>query len=758
MKWKIEDAFRRDVFRDWNAALGDIQAIADESWVQGFLDVLDRVAAPKSLSRGFFEGIEDKQKREAFLMKKLREFGDRLPRLVDEENMVGKRSIEQIPQAPRFLYEHLVECGELEFYSGEIADAETVRSQPFIGPGRAIKMLAAVTASLGSPEALREVWRGPIAETFDHLLRAGIEDRVEHVRELCALVQHVLTSSLVPAPLPEVLRFLAAVRGYLEGYRHQEESPIALAKGIDAIAQIVVAAGREQHNLHLSSYYYHEVFQGFWAEWNSRGPHPVMDDTEADDQKFLGISLMNASNGMGRLFQLERKDPTPSQQVVRHHVATMGICLMLAKERRSLQNRREAADAEASQLSQQAQLLKSLIGPIRNKEEFEYEIDALALDIMNRGSTTWKIDGESTSYKETMERLRSQKPEEISGSTDDIHLSVASHLEMSFFEACGAVCRLGFTESEANQNAASSFFNAGVELLRGKNAGTFRATELAVVTRLRVVVNALGLWWALHFGESEIERALTVGDGLDCAVNLFGALTDAQGNWPKEAASTIANFVFAFRGRLPGTEADFFRLGNSLRELGLTRIEASDALRPQAVKALEDLIRWFAVAKVKSRRSRQRNATEKAQQDEARTLFIDKSSTANIIKRMYGELARKTPKPRKGQQSRKSTKARQEQNARGASKRRQASSETYGLSDLQKFVRTRVGYIAGGIEKAVQQFLDGYGLYYHDGILVRSGLVSPNEWEQIKRNAIDTSFGSLGDLLRSDRAEWLFRY
>lgn len=73
---------------------------------------------------------------------------------------------------------------------------------------------------------------------------------------------------------------------------------------------------------------------------------------------------------------------------------------------------------------------------------------------------------------------------------------------------------------EDARDVASAFFNAGVALL----TGGYRRQSEAVTAR--IVLNALGFWWAAHLAGDDEARALGDYNGGDCAVNLLGAMTD----------------------------------------------------------------------------------------------------------------------------------------------------------------------------------------------------------------------------------------
>lgn len=83
-----------------------------------------------------------------------------------------------------------------------------------------------------------------------------------------------------------------------------------------------------------------------------------------------------------------------------------------------------------------------------------------------------------------------------------------------------------------DEDAVSPLFNAGVELLRlGEQAGDSRRLAWQ-----RLLVNAVGLWWSLKLN-TDWNTALTKFHGLDCLVNLWGAICDVKAELQKEDGS-----------------------------------------------------------------------------------------------------------------------------------------------------------------------------------------------------------------------------
>lgn len=149
--------------------------------------------------------------------------------------------------------------------------------------------------------------------------------------------------------------------------------------------------------------------------------------------------------------------------------------------------------------------------------------------------------------------------------------------------AHAALARMVFNEKDDYDDIGSAFFNVGAAL--GRISG--RKVETAL---LRVAVNALGLRWALEQATG-MDQALEGYHGLDCAVNLLGALTDvSDGETPSVEA--LAAVLFAWRVQGNATEAlvDYHRMENSLRELGIDS-GSLPAVEPSLPAAREALMR-----------------------------------------------------------------------------------------------------------------------------------------------------------------------
>jgi len=89
---------------------------------------------------------------------------------------------------------------------------------------------------------------------------------------------------------------------------------------------------------------------------------------------------------------------------------------------------------------------------------------------------------------------------------------------MALLEAAGAIAVAAMGRV---QLAPSRLYNSGVTLLRARETD-----QRSLMLRLRVVVNAVGLLWAL-LSDDDVMTVLVENDGLDCMVSLMAAIADA---------------------------------------------------------------------------------------------------------------------------------------------------------------------------------------------------------------------------------------
>jgi hypothetical protein len=150
-----------------------------------------------------------------------------------------------------------------------------------------------------------------------------------------------------------------------------------------------------------------------------------------------------------------------------------------------------------------------------------------------------------------------------------------------------ALARMAFNDENDYDEIGAAFFNVGAAL------GRFDGGQKTAL--LRVAVNAIGLRWALERAK-DMDQAMTDYHGLDCAVNLLGALTEVvnvAGRSGEHIEALVAT-LFAWGAHADSTEAlvDFQRIKGSLRELrvDVTKLPAADSTPSAALSALLGLL------------------------------------------------------------------------------------------------------------------------------------------------------------------------
>lgn len=126
----------------------------------------------------------------------------------------------------------------------------------------------------------------------------------------------------------------------------------------------------------------------------------------------------------------------------------------------------------------------------------------------------------------------------------------------------------------SDKDVTTAFFNSGVNLDRAEDAGASLVNGAAP----RVALNGAGLAWALRNVREDhaaATDALHVANGLDCAVNLMGAVTELTGRKPdKQRIATFAAALWRYRAG-PKSE-EYVRLEGSLKEIGVPVPDAAE--------------------------------------------------------------------------------------------------------------------------------------------------------------------------------------
>jgi hypothetical protein len=157
---------------------------------------------------------------------------------------------------------------------------------------------------------------------------------------------------------------------------------------------------------------------------------------------------------------------------------------------------------------------------------------------------------------------------------------------LAYLEAAAAVVRMAHVERR--REAPSCLFNCGVSLLR--LSGVERRGEVMIA---RLVVNLLGLRCALHETETTPEEVFVTRDGLDCAVNFFGAAA-GYAEWSdadRRALREFARGMLNIQPELPPRVAlEYQRLAASFEELMLDVYEETPGTRSPSLSRLRDLV------------------------------------------------------------------------------------------------------------------------------------------------------------------------
>lgn len=161
-----------------------------------------------------------------------------------------------------------------------------------------------------------------------------------------------------------------------------------------------------------------------------------------------------------------------------------------------------------------------------------------------------------------------------SGDADGWNIASLNHMQLAFWECGSAIVRSAMTRRRAE--APSSWFNAGVSLLRARRQRN--APEPSTIRRARVIVNALGVWWALESTNAgDLRVSMVENDGIDCAVNMMGAISELfceeSDDYATDRLHAIGDQLRAMRALLPGSVRDFLRLDGSFQSLNWTELE-----------------------------------------------------------------------------------------------------------------------------------------------------------------------------------------
>jgi hypothetical protein len=254
---------------------------------------------------------------------------------------------------------------------------------------------------------------------------------------------------------------------------------------------------------------------------------------------------------------------------------------------------------------------------------------------------------------------------------------------------------------------AAAFFNAGISVLR------LGRVEWADA---RMGLNALGLLWSLRIAEGDAMLALADYNGLDCAVNLYGAAAQVAGLGEPTMATLrqLASVLAPMEETLPSQkQIEYERLRGSWRELRL-RPGAAGPANPKAL--------WTAVSEL-VRVCFPKSGETIVGDDVGRSAEATATEVASLLRGILGEQL-------------------YQQNLEGLL---ELASKVVALSaDTGEAWLRLYGDLAPRENDPLGR-----------GPLVEAGIVGPDEWRRLAETST-TPVDSLGDFLaRSENLSWL---
>ncbi|BCX89379.1 hypothetical protein MIN45_P1751 [Methylomarinovum tepidoasis] len=176
-------------------------------------------------------------------------------------------------------------------------------------------------------------------------------------------------------------------------------------------------------------------------------------------------------------------------------------------------------------------------------------------------------------------------------SEDQMFGPAARRLRTAVLSLISALMRARFNEPKDHDEIAQALFNLGVDLnIHSKSSG-----DPATYLPPRLLANALGLWWALMKAGDETQ-AIGPFNGGDCAVNLFGALTEPSlAEFRRQHAEAIRALGDALRTQMKqmNLELDESRLSASYNEMFGQKPEHAPLEREKAATTLAGLIQAY---------------------------------------------------------------------------------------------------------------------------------------------------------------------
>ena len=384
----------------------------------------------------------------------------------------------------------------------------------------------------GDTEALRRLLLQTIAPTITRLEEAG-EGTPE--RRLDAVI-HVLAAR-PPAECTRMLReFVAGLRGYL-GRQEKNDRRSGFYQTFGALGDLLNGPDEQACKLQ-AGFYYHEVASEIYLRWEDEGfaqseIYERLRNAMHNMATQIEVSLSRRqAEGSGDEGHAEDAPPAArarSRRARQLHQTVTGLRRVAAAMEIVRSDLDSPQARYCADLFRQAWIGRSPAG--RQSGALAWVRYARLADYLMLVPGTWRgVEG-------------------------------CEWLQIAYMEALAGLVRL--TDPESHSRVGAAFFNAGVSLLRLEESSQ---TNYVLA---RCLLNALGLWWAVHLCSEGLLEALVEYDALDCAVNLLGAGHELDPD-PQERSdwSRLAGMIVGFERALPDKHVDFFRIRRSTQHLG----------------------------------------------------------------------------------------------------------------------------------------------------------------------------------------------
>lgn len=380
----------------------------------------------------------------------------------------------------------------------------------------------AVQSNAQDPRRIAEIMVRHVGPLAENVYNADVKPETI----LDGLTQVLLVAARMPALSQAVIQVVPTLRRMLgrglvdrsdaQGFEMLDTmGEVATLTSLATLASVAVSDISTNRNFEpLLMVYYHEVLRMI-VDWQS-------DDEDLDTvqvKRIVESSTNNIAAGVGRYIQREGIS-VPDEGVRVEIVSTLvEVSVLLSDNRTNIDE--DALVALAQQLGFGKEAQAGIIGDTS--------------DWANR-----------MSGRHMVSVPEEPKPPEIL---------------MSLRYAATALIREPIGNGE---NMASSFFNAGVELLRVKDSDR-------QVAPLRAVVNALGLLSALKSSD-DMHVVMNTNDGGDCMVNLLGSLVGVRAEHRKlltgeEIGAFTTKVKSVNQPGFIGSEQDGYRVERSIDRL-----------------------------------------------------------------------------------------------------------------------------------------------------------------------------------------------